>query len=157
MNPELINEALVHEGRIRMPYNWSVGETGSHFFHELRYNGQIWGTRCNQCAQVFMPPRKSCPQCLEPRTTWIQLPPEGSLITYTVVRYSVPDIHPVEAPYACGVILLDGADTGLVHLLGEVDFDLIKEGMRVEAVLKDKEQRKGNILDIQYFRPVTGR
>ncbi len=156
MNPEKYTDALVHEGRIRMPYNWSVGETGSRFFHELRSNAQVWGTRCEQCARVFMPPRKSCPQCLEPRTTWIQLSPAGTLVTHTVIRYAVPAIHPAEAPYACGVILLDGADTGFVHLLGEVDFDEIKEGMRVEAVFKEKEKRQGDIMDINYFRPVAG-
>jgi len=154
LNPESMNEALVYEGRIRMTYNWSVGETGSRFFHELRYNNQIWGTRCEQCAKVFMPPRKSCPQCLEPRTTWVELSSTGNLVTYTVINYSVPAIQPVETPYACGLILLDGADTGFVHLLGEVSFDEIKEGMRVEAVFKEEEKRQGNILDISYFKPV---
>ncbi len=153
MSLEKYSEAIIYEGRIRMPYNWSVGKTGSYFFHELRYNTRIWGTKCEKCTVVFMPPRKSCPRCLEPRTTWIQLSPEGTLITHTVIRYPVEAIHPVEVPYACGVILLDGADTGFVHLLGEVIFDEIREGMRVEAVFREKEKRQGNILDINYFRP----
>ena len=154
LNSEKYSEALVHEGRIRMTYNRSVGETGSRFFYELRNNSQIWGTRCEQCAKVFMPPRKNCPQCLEPRTSWVELSSKGNLVTYTVIYYPVPAIHPVETPYACGLILLDGADTGFVHLLGEVDFDQIEEGMRVEAVFKEEEKRQGNILDISYFKPV---
>jgi len=31
--------------------------------------------------------------------------------------------------------------------------DDVKIGMKVEAVLKPKNQREGSVLDIQYFRP----
>ncbi len=58
----------------------------------------------------------------------------------------------MKPPLAYGMILLDGASTGLVHLLGEVDFKEIKTGMRVEAVFN--EERVGDITDIRYFRPV---
>jgi uncharacterized OB-fold protein len=57
-------------------------------------------------------------------------------------------------PVAYGIIKLDGADTGFVHMLGEVDLDKIKIGMRVKAVFREDE-RKGNILDINYFKPVS--
>jgi uncharacterized OB-fold protein len=39
-------------------------------------------------------------------------------------------------------------------MLGEVDLDNIKIGMRVKAVFREDE-RKGNILDINYFKPVS--
>jgi uncharacterized OB-fold protein len=58
----------------------------------------------------------------------------------------------MKPPFAYGIILLNKASTGLVHLLGEVNFDEIKSGMRVEAVFKD--ERTGDIMDIRYFRPV---
>jgi uncharacterized OB-fold protein len=58
----------------------------------------------------------------------------------------------MKPPFAYGIILLDGASTGMVHFLGEVDSEEIKPGMRVEAVFK--EERIGDILDIRYFRPV---
>ena len=50
------------------------------------------------------------------------------------------------------LINLDGANTGFLHLLGDVDPDSVKEGMRVEAVFA--EERKGSPLDIAYFRPL---
>jgi uncharacterized OB-fold protein len=58
----------------------------------------------------------------------------------------------MKPPFAYGMMLLDGASTGLVHFLGEVDLKEIKAGMRVEAVFK--EERVGDILDIKYFRPI---
>jgi uncharacterized OB-fold protein len=59
---------------------------------------------------------------------------------------------PMNPPFAYGIILLDKANTGLVHLLGELNFDEIQSGGRVEAVFKD--ERTGDIMDIRYFRPV---
>ncbi|MNT99078.1 hypothetical protein D3C72_2418330 [compost metagenome] len=56
-------------------------------------------------------------------------------------------------PYVVGLIKLDGADTALVHYLGEVVPEAVKVGMRVRAVLA--EERHGNIWDIRYFRPTA--
>jgi uncharacterized protein len=54
------------------------------------------------------------------------------------------------APFAYGIIKLDGADTGLPHYLGEVEFEKIKIGMRVEPIFR--KERQGTILDIKYFK-----
>jgi uncharacterized OB-fold protein len=51
-----------------------------------------------------------------------------------------------------GIIKLDGSDTGLVHLIGGVDIEEIKSGMRLKPVFRD--ERKGNLLDILYFTPL---
>jgi uncharacterized OB-fold protein len=55
-------------------------------------------------------------------------------------------------PYGVGVIRLDGADTGLVHFVGGVDFVKLRSGIRLEAVFNT--ERRGHILDIRYFQPV---
>jgi uncharacterized OB-fold protein len=138
----------VYPGKIRVPYEWSVGEYGSRFFYELKENCKIWATRCPRCRKVFVPPRKSCPDCFVHIGEWLEVGPGGSLITFTVVRYSA-QTHIISAPFAIGIIKLDGSDTGLVHLIGGVDIEEIKSGMRVKPVFK--EERKGNLLDILYF------
>jgi hypothetical protein len=56
-------------------------------------------------------------------------------------------------PIVYGIIQLDGADTGFVHMLGEVDPEQLRVGMRVQAVFK--KEREGNILDIKYFKPLA--
>lgn len=149
-------EAIIYDGRICMPYLWAVGKTGSFFLTELRDHARLWGSRCPACGAVFMPPRKNCPRCVVTDTTWVQLSPRGILLTYTVVRYSEAGLHPVEAPFAYGIVQLDGADTGLTHLLGEVDLEQLRPGLRVEAVFKEQELRRGEILDLLYFRPERG-
>ena len=144
-------ESLVYESRIKVPYTWSVGETGSRFLIGLRDHKKIFGTKCSKCDMVYLPPRKNCGQCFLENLEWVELGSQGTLITYTMVRYE-SSAMPMKPPFAYGIILLDGASTGMVHFLGEVDPEEIKPGMRVEAVFK--EERIGDILDIRYFRPV---
>lgn len=141
---------IVHQGFI-VSYEYAAGEAGSRFYVELRDKGNILGTRCPQCSKVYVPPRTTCGACFGKLDEWVKLKAEGTLMTYTVVHYSLP-VHPVGTPFAYGIIRLDGADTGLTHLLGEVDLESIRIGMRVKAVFK--EDRQGNILDIKYFKPL---
>lgn len=144
-------EPLVYESRIKVPYTWSVGETGSRFLIELRDHKKFFGTKCSKCNMVYIPPRRDCGRCFSQNLEWVGVSAQGALITYTIVHYENPAM-PIKPPFAYGIILLDGASTGLVHFLGEVDFEKIKTGMRVEAVFKD--ERVGDIMDISYFRPI---
>ena len=146
-------EPLVHESRIKVPYSWSVGDTGSRFLTELRDHRRILGKKCAECQTVYVPPRKMCPRCFQDTGPWTEVGPQGTLVTYTVVHYDT-GLSPLKAPFAYGVLLLDGSSTGLVHLLGEVDLVSLHEGIRVEPVFR--EQRVGHILDIAYFRPAGG-
>jgi len=144
------SQSLFIPGRITIPFNYAAGAIASRFFVELRDRRRILGRRCAQCTRVLVPPRKFCLHCFTPTSEWVEVGPTGTLVNFTVVRKPEPH-HPRKAPFAYGVIHLDGADTNLVHFLGEVDLDNIRQGMRLRAVFK--EERMGNILDIVYFKP----
>jgi len=150
--PQMLKEPHSIPGKMEVPYEHSVGALASRFYIELRDNKKIMGIRCPECNKVIMPPRSVCAKCFSKldESQFVELTGKGTVTTYTVVNYYEP-VHPVDAPFACAVIKLDGADTGLTHLLGEVDFDEIEAGMRVEPVFKQK--REGNLLDIEYFKP----
>jgi uncharacterized OB-fold protein len=145
------DKEIVYHGRIKVPYTWSVGEYGSRFFHELMENRKIWATKCPACQKVFLPPRKTCPDCFATIGEWLEVGPHGSVVTFTIVRYSVQE-HPIPAPFAIGIVKLDRADTGLVHIIGGGEIDEIRSGMRVEPVFS--KEKKGNLLDIEYFKPL---
>ena len=143
---------LMYPSRIKLPYTWHAGKVGSRFYREIRDNCKIWGTRCDQCERVYIPPRETCPRCFCDISEWAEVGDVGTLLTYTVVKYAVPGIQPQKPPYAMGIIQLDGASTGFMHLLGEIDLESIGIGMRVKAVFRD--EREGNYLDIKYFKPL---
>ena len=103
---------------------------------------------------VLVPPKKVCHRCFNDLTEWVEVSDEGTLETFTVVHYNEPELHPVKAPLAYGIVRLDGADTGMTCLIGEVGLDGLKKGMRLKAVFK--EVAEGNYMDIEYFRPVEG-
>ena len=97
------------------------------------------------------PGNRLCAKCFSKLDELVEVSDKGTLVSYTVV-HSAGAHYPVEPPFAYGIIQLDGADTALAHILGEVGFENIKVGMRVQAVFKD--ERKGHILDIKYFKPL---
>ena len=134
-----------------MRYSYAAGPVRSKFLFSLRDQQKILATRCPACGRVFVPARSSCPKCFENMEEWVEVSPEGVLETYTVV-YKPEPIHVADTPFAIGVIKLGGADTSIVHRLGEIDLKKIRIGMRLRAVFN--EERKGDIRDIKYFKPV---
>jgi len=152
MVQELDNwEPLIHQSQISVPYDWWAGETAGRFFAVIRDEQKILGTECTQCKRVFVPPRKTCPECFSEKTTWKEVGPEGELVAFTVVRRQLAALSK-KTPVIFGLIQLDGADTALMHIVGEVKPNQVKIGMRIAAKFSD--DRKGGILDIDYFRPI---
>ena len=143
-------EPRVYESRIKVPYAWQAGETASRFLLSLKEK-KFLGKKCSKCTKVLVPPRKSCPYCFVETSEWVDVSDEGVVVTYTTVRRDT-GILPTEPPFVYAVIKLDGADTGLVHIVGEVKPEEVKEGLRVKAVFA--EERTGKVLDVKYFKPV---
>ncbi|MCX6065150.1 MAG: zinc ribbon domain-containing protein, partial [Chloroflexi bacterium] len=100
-------EALTLKGQIKMPYTWSVGETGSRFLVALRDEQKILANRCSGCGKVYVPPRKNCATCFTEISTenWLELGNEGTVTAFTVVRYAYP-LQPVAPPFAYAIIQL---------------------------------------------------
>lgn len=137
-------EALVYESRIKVPYRWSAGETGTRFLTELRDRSKLVGLRCPRCGKVRVPPRRHCPECFVRCQDWVEVGPGGELVSFTQAS---------QGPLY-GLVKLDGADTALLHLLGGCGLSELRRGLRVEAVFESR--RRGSILDLRHFRPVRG-
>ena len=144
-------EPRVYESRIKVPYAWQAGETASRFLLSLKNEKKFLGKKCSKCTKVLVPPRKSCPYCFVETGDWVNVSDVGVVETFTTVRRDT-GILPMEPPFVYAVIKLDGADTGLVHIVGDVKPEEVKEGMRVKAVFA--EERTGKMLDVRYFKPV---
>jgi len=144
-------EPIVIHQDLKVPYCYSMGATTSKFFSEIRDNKKISGLKCPKCRVVYVPPRSTCGRCFSLLQDWVEVSDKGTLQTYTIVHYSSP-VQPRPTPFIYGIIKLDGADTGLAHVVSEVDYERLRIGLRVQAVFK--EDRKGNMLDIAYFKPI---
>ncbi|MFO8101096.1 MAG: Zn-ribbon domain-containing OB-fold protein [Dehalococcoidia bacterium] len=146
-------DVWVYHGQINIPNTYSAGAVGSRFLTEIRDKGRIMGTRCRKCNRVYVPARSVCKDCFSELKQWVEVSDKGTLLTYAIDS-EAKKIHPVQAPVIYGVIQLDGADTGFVHMLGGVDPEQIRCGMRLQAVFKPREERVASILDIKYFKPL---
>jgi uncharacterized OB-fold protein len=144
-------DVYVYEGQIYIPNTYTAGALGTQVLTNLRDKKRIMGMRCPDCNRVYVPARSTCRDCFNQIDEQVEVGNKGTVLTYTVV-HEPTSCHPVEAPLTYGIVQLDGADNGFVHLLGGVDAEQLRIGMRVEAVFK--EEREGSILDIKYFKPL---
>ena len=144
-------DVYVYEGQIYIPNTYTAGALGTRVLTRLRDKKQILGMRCSSCNRVYVPARSTCKDCFAQLDECVEVSNKGTLLTYTVVHEPNP-CQPVDPPLVYGVIQLDGADNGFVHMLGGVEAEQLRIGMRVQAVFK--EERKGSILDIKYFKPL---
>jgi len=147
-------EPFVFAGKLDIPNTYSAGMVGSRFLIELRDNKKIMGIKCPTCNRVYVPPRSTCKYCFGKLSELIEVSQKGTLLTYAVAYQQNP-VQPLETPIAFGIVQLDGADTGFVHMLGEVEPGQLKIGMKVKAVFKVKKERQASILDIKYFKPLA--
>ena len=156
LEPREVKGLLVFPGKWEIQYEYAAGKVLSEFFRRLK-EGVIVGARCPSCRRVLMPPRQFCERCMVEIEELVNVKDEGELLNFIIVYrkfYGLPD-----PPYAVGVIRLDGADEPILHFLGGVDVSsphralrVLKPGIRVKAVWR--EDRRGSILDIRYFKPV---
>ena len=146
-------EILIAERHFDSIFSYDAGTIRSKFLTELRDNQRIMGIRCPDCNRVYVPARSTCLKCFASLTDFVPVADTGTVTTYSIVNSPQP-YYPSEPPFIYGVIQLDGADTGLVHLIGEVDPQKVTIGMRVRAVFNEK--RIGSIFDIKYFKPIGG-
>ena len=157
-----VQEELIYINKtMKIPFKWRTGEVWGEFFRELKENGIIYANQCPKCGRQFCLPKSVCTRdhtrCTE-RPEWIPVGPKGTVVSYFMAEQSflLPTTgEMLKIPFAVGIILLDGATVILQHQLEETDEKKIKLFMRVEAVIKPKAERKGNIFDIVHFKTIT--
>lgn len=137
---------------VKLEYVYSAGQSASRFLRAIA-EGKLLGQRCPVDGRVYFPTRGSCPQhgvlmAGDP----VELSDRGTIVTYSINRVPSENIK-LELPYAPIQVLLDGADTVLMHVLGECPIEQVHMGMRVQAVWKPKSEWTTSIGNILYFKP----
>ncbi len=148
------DEPIVLRGAPELRYRYAAGRYGSLFLHGLR-EGKILASRCAKCDRTLVPPRIACTGCFGRMTEIVEVPPRGTLMSYTVVTF--PFIDPFTGverpiPYGYGMIRFEGATNTFQYFLSEKDPSRLRVGMRVEAVFR--RERKGEIADLVHFKPL---
>lgn len=119
------------------PLRYQLGVSRIQRFFEGLKEGKIYITQCNICGNRFFPPRADCPKCLNPNLNWIQLDPEGELLTYTVI-YVKPQSFAHYKDYVVGIAQLKEG----IRVLAWVNIDdpkKIKPNMKVHLTATSRE------------------
>lgn len=140
---------------IALEYQHAHGPYYGRLFDEMQRSGRIMGVRCPSCQRTLLPPRELCDVCYTPTEIWSDVADTGVLQAFSIIHLKfVGQMR--EPPYVYAEIMLDGAATKLIHVLGGVDIatapQKLKPGMRVKAVWK--EELKGSLGDISHFELV---
>ncbi len=136
---------------IEYSYRRSVGPVLGRFFTGLR-EGRIEGVR-TATGRVLVPPQEYDPETGDAVGDFVPVGTSGVITTWAWVHAPRPK-HPLDRPFAWGLVRLDGADTALLHAVDAGDESRMRTGMRVRARWRD--ERKGEIRDIACFEPEDG-
>ena len=136
---------------VELEYLYSAGQSASRFLRGIA-EGKLLGQKCPVDGRVYFPTRGSCPQHGMPFAgDTVELTDKGTLVTYAIVRVPSQNI-PLELPYVAVQVLLDGADTVLMHVL-KAKLEDVHMGMRVKATWRPKEEWTTSVGNILYFEP----
>lgn len=156
-----LSEADFAEGKVlhnfdtlRGDFAWDAGVAIGSYLAALK-EGAILGAYCKVCRKTVVPPRVVCEWCFTPMDHYVPLQDTGVVNTFSLC-YVTWDMQRVKQPEIPAVIEIDGASPGhgIMHLLGEIDPQQVRIGMRVQAVWKPAEERVGAVTDIRYFKPI---
>ena len=136
---------------IRLDFEFTPGVAQSRFLRGLE-RGRFIGQRCPKCGMVYVPSRGSCPTDGVPTTEDVELANVGTVTTYCVVNVPFAG-QSIEIPYICAQVLLDGANISLMGLIQVIPTDVVRMGLRGEAVWVEPEELSPSLSSVRYFRP----
>ena len=128
-------------------YKRTLGPVLSKFFSGLKA-GILLGGRTRD-GQVLMPPTEYDPRTGDDLVGMVRVSTVGTITSWTWVSEPGPG-HPMEQPFAYGLVRLDGTDSDLLHVI-LADQDDVVTGARVELSWRPEAERTGTMHDIAGF------
>ncbi|MEV0619466.1 OB-fold domain-containing protein [Nonomuraea sp. NPDC050404] len=113
--------------------------------------GVLLGGRCEQCEKVYVPIRRTCPECGSAIQETREIPDTGTITTFAI--NNLPDPRAPEVPFVSAYILLDETDIPMIALIGDIPAHEVRQGMRVRAVWVPESERTASMANIRWFAP----
>lgn len=101
----------------------------SRIWREMPQRYRLEASICKKCGKRFYPPRLICDKCGCRKFETYNLPEEGKLTTFTVIRTPASQFTD-QSPYAIGIVKFDDG----LQLMGQIcdcDVDKLKIGQKV--------------------------
>jgi hypothetical protein len=119
-----------------------------HFWQGTR-KGELRLQRCEECENVYFPPRPFCPACASRRVSVFAASGRATLHSYVINHRASPDSG-FEAPYAIAVVLLQEGPRMLSNI---VDTPQTPEALVLDMPLEVVFERFSEDISLPLFRP----
>lgn len=140
--PEVLSAPLI----VEYPFRRSLGPAQSAFFTGLR-EGVVLGVR-GRDGRVICPPVEYDPVTSEELEALVEVGSAGTVTSWSWEPEPRRG-QPLDRPFAWALVQLDGADTGLLHVVDAGSPERMATGARVR--IRWAEERTGNLADIVCF------
>lgn len=140
------------EGEMPVSYLYTAGNAGERFLRGIKEEGKILGAKCKKCGLIQLPPRIYCEQCFVPINEWVELKSEGRVEAFTTSHFDAEGSR-LSEPEILAVVRFEGVEGGIIQRIRETGEQGVSIGMAVKAVLRERKNRVGSILDVAYFVP----
>lgn len=110
--------------------------TLAEFFDGIRA-GRLVALRCAGCGGLAVPPKVACAACGAERWESVPVSPEGTVVSYTVIRVA-PERLAAHAPYAVAIVRLRDGLSLMGRVVG-VPAEAVKVGhaVRLTPLVED--------------------
>jgi uncharacterized OB-fold protein len=135
----------------QLDYTFTAGDATTRFLRGITQK-KIIGQRANENSRVYVPPRGADPELGQATPIEVEVAQVGTVTSFCVVNLQFYG-SVMEIPYVSALIMLDGADLSIMHLIQEVPAEDVHIGMRVEAVWRDDADIEPTLESIKWFRP----
>lgn len=135
----------------QLDYEFTAGDATTRFLRGITQK-KIIGQQANPSSRVYVPPRGADPELGAATPIEVEVAQVGTVVSFCVVNLQFYG-SVMEIPYTSALILLDGSDLPIMHLIQEIPAHEVRIGMRVEAVWRDDADIEPTLESIKWFRP----
>lgn len=114
--------------------------------------GELRLQRCDDCSNVYFPPRPFCPKCASRAVTWFAASGKGKLHSYVINHRPAPGFES-DAPYSIAVVELDEGPRMMTNIVG---VEQTPEALVVDMPLEVSFEAASDAISLPKFRPAGG-
>lgn len=140
---------------IPLQYKYTAGVAGDRFLQLLK-QGKFQASFCPKCDKLYLPPKIFCKECFSQLNEWKDVPEDsGYLYSFTSVnRKREKSGERGSEEVVVALVKFDGVEGGILGML-KSGREEPKIGMRLRPVFKTKNERKGDLSDIEHFERIV--
>ena len=112
-----------------MPYRKGV----ANYWRDFKHRYRLTGSRCNNCGEVYYPPKKICKKCGQETEEYV-FSGNGEIVSYTIIRSS-PSGFEKSSPYVLALIKLEEGPA-LTGMVVDGSEENVKVGSKVKPVFR---------------------